>query len=183
MTTSPDILQGTRIRLRRSAASDTMDIFLIASDPDVTRYMDWPMQQDITVMQARRASCDARWESGEEYHWVIEGLDSGGVLGCMSCRVRGHQADFGFFLARNAWGLGFATEAATLLVAWLKAQPGIFRIWATTDVENARSCRVLEKAGLVREGILHKATVRPNMEHNIPRDTVLYACWETAPDT
>ena len=52
------------------------------------------------------------------------------------------------------------------------------RVWATVDAENARSAAVLVKAGLQREGVMRKATLRPNMGapyDKTPRDTALYA--------
>jgi hypothetical protein len=67
-----------------------------------------------------------------------------------------------------------AHEAGTLVVNWLKAQPEVLRIWATTDVENIRSHQVLERLGLQREGVLRMATFRPNVG-GAPRDTAVYA--------
>jgi RimJ/RimL family protein N-acetyltransferase len=95
-------------------------------------------------------------------------------VGSIACRVQGHAADFGVLLARDAWGRGYGTQAAELLVGWLKRQGEIVRIWATTDVDNARSLRVLEKLGLQREGVMRKAAVRPQLPGG-PRDTALYA--------
>ena len=47
-------------------------------------------------------------------------------------------------------------------------------MWATCDVENARSARVLEKAGLAREAVLRAWAVRPNVSPE-PRDVLMYA--------
>ena len=57
-------------------------------------------------------------------------------------------------LARDAWGRGYATEAARALVAAGFAQLGLRRIVATCDPANAASARVLEKAGLRRAALL-----------------------------
>ena len=102
--------------------------------------------------------------------------------GCIGCRITGHAADFGYFLARAHWGQGYATEAAGLLVRWLRRQGRIVRIGATTDIDNTASAAVLLKLGLQREGVMRKATVRPNLNPDFgshigsaPRDTVLFA--------
>ena len=47
---------------------------------------------------------------------------------------------------------GYATEAVRALVAWALGQEGVTRVTARCDPENAASVRVLEKAGLEREG-------------------------------
>jgi len=48
-------------------------------------------------------------------------------------------------------GLGYATEAARGLVRAGFEQLGVARIFATCDVANRASARVLEKAGLRRD--------------------------------
>jgi [ribosomal protein S5]-alanine N-acetyltransferase len=57
---------------------------------------------------------------------------------------------------------------------WLLAQPGIFRVWAVCDVENAGSARALEKARFQQEGILRRWIVHPNRAAE-PRDCRVYA--------
>jgi RimJ/RimL family protein N-acetyltransferase len=81
---------------------------------------------------------------------------------------------FGYCLARDAWGRGFATEAATAIVSKSLDQPEIWRVQAFCDVENRASARVLEKCGLVREGTLRRYMVMPNMS-DIPRDMYCFA--------
>ena len=53
-------------------------------------------------------------------------------------------------------------------------QPSIFRIGALCDVENIGSARVMEKAGLVREGILRRWLMHHNVSDE-PRDCLSYA--------
>ncbi|MBI3369467.1 MAG: GNAT family N-acetyltransferase [Burkholderiales bacterium] len=149
-------------------------MFLAAADPEVMRFMEWPAHKSVADAEVYMNGCADRWASGAEYHWVIESRAGGPVLGCIGCRVRGHAADFGYFLARSAWGQGIATEASSLLVGWLRRQPSVLRIWATTDAENVRSAKVLERLGMQREGVLRMATYRPNIG-GLPRDTAVYA--------
>jgi [ribosomal protein S5]-alanine N-acetyltransferase len=47
-------------------------------------------------------------------------------------------------------------------------------VWAVCDVENAASARVLEKAGMRREGVLRRWAMHPNMGEE-PRDSFCYA--------
>jgi len=85
-----------------------------------------------------------------------------------------HTEEFGYVLARPWWGQGLMTEALTEIVQWGLAQPAIFRIGAVCDVENVGSARVMEKSGLVREGLLRRYLIHPNMG-NEPRDCYSYA--------
>jgi ribosomal-protein-alanine N-acetyltransferase len=66
------------------------------------------------------------------------------------------------------------TEVLTEVVNWALQQPSIFRIGAVCDVENVGSARVMEKAGLVREGLLRRWLMHPNVSDE-PRDCLSYA--------
>ena len=69
---------------------------------------------------------------------------------------------------------GLMTEVLTEVVNWALNQPGIFRIGAVCDVENIGSARVMEKAGMTREGLLRRYSVHPNVGPE-PRDVFIYA--------
>jgi RimJ/RimL family protein N-acetyltransferase len=170
----PESIVGAQVRLRRSTAADAQAVFDAAADAEVMHYLDWPAHRSVAHARAYLEGCAGRWAAGTEYHWMIEPRAGGAPVGCMACRIKGHAAEFGCFLARPAWGRGVATEAGGLLLGWLERQPAILRVWATTDVDNLRSARLLERLGLQREGVLRMATWRPNIG-GLPRDTVVYA--------
>ena len=92
----------------------------------------------------------------------------------VACRARGHAADLGYVLARCLWGRSLMGEAVDSVVAWAAQLPGVFRVWAVCDTANLASARVLEKAGLDREGILRRWLVHPNVSPE-PRDCFVYA--------
>jgi RimJ/RimL family protein N-acetyltransferase len=171
---APAVIEGVRLRLRRSTPTDADAIFAMASDPEVMRPMDWPAPRQLADTRAYLDGCAARWHSGQELHWMIERKADALAAGCIACRPAGHAADLGYFLARAHWGQGLATDAAGLLLGWLQRQPQIVRVWATTDHANERSARVLRKLGLQLEGVMRQATLRPNLG-GPPRDTCLYA--------
>jgi RimJ/RimL family protein N-acetyltransferase len=66
------------------------------------------------------------------------------------------------------------TEAVMSVTHWALAQPEIYRVWATCDVENVASARLLERVGMQREGVLHRWLLHPNVS-NTPRDCFCYA--------
>ncbi|MBV8860895.1 MAG: GNAT family N-acetyltransferase, partial [Mycobacterium sp.] len=66
------------------------------------------------------------------------------------------------------------SEALTMLLATLRADPDVYRVWATCHVDNERSIRLLERAGLTLEGRLARHTIYPNLGSE-PRDSLLYA--------
>ncbi|HLZ62393.1 MAG TPA: GNAT family protein [Ktedonosporobacter sp.] len=68
-------------------------------------------------------------------------------------------------------GKGYGSEAQKLLVAYLFLTYPIMRVEASTDIENIREQRALEKAGFTREGVLRKAQWRGGTWH----DMVVYS--------
>jgi ribosomal-protein-alanine N-acetyltransferase len=175
MAHPPDTMDLARIRLRRPQLSDAEAMFACGSDPEVARHADWPVTTSIEPILDRLRGSGERWESGEEYRWVITLPETDHqTVGAISCFVDGHAAEFGFVVQRRHWGNGYATEAACAVVEWAIAQPSIWRVWATCDCENWASIRVLEKAGLTREGTLRRSIVRPNLAQE-PRDSHLYS--------
>ena len=60
------------------------------------------------------------------------------------------------------------------VVDWWLKQDDVFRVWATCDVDNPASARVLEKAGFEFEGILRKWDEHPNVAPG-RRDALCYS--------
>ena len=63
------------------------------------------------------------------------------------------EIEIGYMLKRSAWGRGYATEATKRLLKFAFEETPLEELVATTDPENTASRRVLEKCGLVYEGI------------------------------
>ena len=104
--------------------------------------------------------------------YALIGRDDSQLRGAFELRrPEPHRLDFGY---RTFWGQGLMTEALTEVADWALRQDGIWRIGGGTDVENLASARVMEKAGLTREGILRRWIMHPNISPE-PRDWVSYA--------
>jgi ribosomal-protein-alanine N-acetyltransferase len=79
-----------------------------------------------------------------------------GTIGFMAFSERHARAEMGYDLARETWGQGVATVAGQRVVQYGFEEMGLNRIEATVMAGNARSERVLEKLGFVREGLLRQ---------------------------
>jgi [ribosomal protein S5]-alanine N-acetyltransferase len=171
----PAVFETKRLILRRPHISDAGDIFAnYASDPEVTRYVTWLPYNDQNEVAPFLQSRLARWDSGEEYSWLLTLTGNDRAIGMIGCRAREHAADIGYVLGRACWGRGYATEAAIAIVEWASRLATIYRVWAVCDVENKASARVLEKVGMQREGMLRRYIIHPNVSAE-PRDCFVYA--------
>lgn len=171
----PEWFETERLILRKPRTGDAPTIFITyAQDPEVTRYMTWrPHKRVEDAYQAMELTLKL-WEDGSAYSFLITLKESSSVIGMIAIHPQDFKASIGYVLARANWGMGYMTEAADTIVKWLLAQPDIYRVFATCDVENSASARVMEKVGMIREGLLRKYIIHPNVS-DIPRDSYMYA--------
>lgn len=175
MTNPPKILKTERLRLRKAKLPDAEAIFRqYANDPEVTKYVSWRAHRNLAETREYMRMCALAWDIGKAFHWVIETQDTKQVIGMMIARVNAEKWELGFVLARAFWGRGYMTEAVNALIAWALKQKEIYRVWAVCDIDNKASARVMEKAGMVREGTLHRWSLHPNLSAE-PRDSYCYA--------
>ena len=171
----PEQIETERLILRKPLMDDALFIFTgWAQDQEVTRYLTWRPHQCIEQTQEFVQSCLFAWEQGTRFPYMITLKGSGEVIGMIDPRIEGPKVGIGYGAARAHWGKGYVTEATRAIIAWAFQQPSIYRVYATTDVENIASRRVLEKVGMQCEGILRKYILHPNRS-DIPRDSYMYA--------
>ncbi len=113
-------------------------------------------------------------QAGTGYGWLIYPRDGGPLAGSIGLGVNKHQVQFGYCLARDVWGRGYATEAARAIVDLALAEPMIWRVEAYCDLEHRASAHVLKKAGLKLEGVTRRRSVLPNLGPE-PRDVFSFA--------
>jgi RimJ/RimL family protein N-acetyltransferase len=172
---APEMIETPRLRLRRPVRADAPLLFeRWAQDREVTRYLVWSPHEDVTEAEAHVQRCIDGWNAGGPFVWFIEERETGTLIGSIAARNEAHGVNVGYLLARDAWGRGYMTEALDAVAQWFLAQPGIERVWATCDVENTASARVLEKAGFEFEGVLRRWDIHPNIS-STRRDARCYS--------
>src|SRR5206468_11600108 len=75
---------------------------------------------------------------------VVDGTVVGDIVGW----IEEDRREVGYWIGRESWGRGYATEALRLLLGEVPDRP----VFARAAVHNAGSRRVLEKCGFVKIG-------------------------------
>ncbi len=92
-----------------------------------------------------------------DYAFAIEYCEK--VVGSISVTRQGNihsrTGELGYYVAEEYWGKGIATAAVKQICDYVFSNSDIVRIYAEPFAFNAASCRVLEKAGFLLEGVLH----------------------------
>jgi [ribosomal protein S5]-alanine N-acetyltransferase len=172
---APDEIHTPRLLLRKPWATDAPLMFTAyAQDPAVTRYLTWRPHANIAETRAVIDRFLTAWERQEGFCWFLFINDTGEMIGSIAARPDNDRFNLGFLLARPHWGNGYMPEAIAAVVEWAFTEAWVSRVSAACDIENHASARALEKAGFVRERILHEFSIHPNIS-SAPRDCFEYA--------
>jgi [ribosomal protein S5]-alanine N-acetyltransferase len=172
----PERVETERLVLRRPQAADAEAVFSrYASDVEVTRFLSWPRHRSLDETRAFLEFSDAEWERWPAGPYLIESRKSGELLGGTGLAFDTPvQAATGYVLARDAWGVGYATEALHGVVS-LAPAIGVHRLYALCHPDHPASRRVLEKCGFAREGVRRRLSEFPNLPAGDPGDVLCYA--------
>ena len=176
MSKAPLELETARLLMRRPRTEDAWAIFdRYAADSEATRYMAWRVHTTINDTYGFLTFSDSEWERWPAGPYVIFSRADGTLLGSTGFSFEtSHRAITGYILARDAWGKGYATESLRAMVE-LAPRIGIRLLSASTHVDHAVSGRVLEKCGFVKEGVLPRHMVFPNLGTRLPSDVIAYS--------
>ena len=112
-------------------------------------------------------------QKGREKFYCIEidGAAVGGIGIIIGEDVYRLTAEFGYWLAEEFWGQGIMSEVVPAFVDYCFANFPLNRMFASAYANNPVSARVLEKAGFLFEGRLHKNVIKDGQI----LDSLLYA--------
>jgi [ribosomal protein S5]-alanine N-acetyltransferase len=146
-----------RLTLRPLRMTDAPAVAERAGDRRVARYLlavpsPYPVSLAARWIMARVAW----WPQGRGLTLAITRRDAPeALIGSVSLRryVRDRRAELGYWLGADAWGAGYATEAASAIVDLGFDSLALERIYAQVLAGNDASCRVLDKLAMVNEGV------------------------------
>ena len=155
----PPALEGARVRLRAHRDDDLDDLHAVHSDPAVMRYWSTPAWTDVERTREGLAVARAGNDPDACLAWAIAGRGDDRLIGGVTVfridRAQG-RAEVGYALRSSAWGRGHAQEALRLALAYAFEALALRRIEADIDPRNLASCRLVERLGFLREGLLRE---------------------------
>lgn len=166
-------LTGQRCTLRRWRASDAAAIVRRANNLKIASQLRDRFPHPYTARDARTFIRHVMQPDSDATNLAIEvDGEAAGAVGMIQGKdIERYSAEIGYWLAEDYWGRGIAAEAVTMLTDYAFGGLNLLRLFALPFASNIQSTRVLEKAGYVREGVLHASAVK----HGEPRDQLLYA--------
>lgn len=151
-------IETGQLVLREWRDTDVARVFAMGQDPQVMAFLG-PL---MTMADAERlvAGQMRNQELFGHCFWPVERRSDGAFLGL--CGVQKGPAgtpidgriEIGWRLLREAWGKGYAREAAQAALAWTWANLPAEDVYAMTVVANRGSWGLMERLGMARRGDL-----------------------------
>ena len=150
----PDLLEGSRVVLRRHVADNLAAFRRWYADPEIARlarYQEAPMRpEEIERFFA------ARVVGSEALAMAIHERDGGRLVGtCAFSQLDGDNGSALYHITigeKDAWGQGYGTEATRLMLDHAFGTLGLHRVGLFVFEFNERAIRAYRRCGFVLEG-------------------------------
>lgn len=140
-------IRSERLFLRPGWPEDWQELFDLIHDEGIVRNLasaPWP----YTPEHAREFAARVAEMVLPTFFVTLPGANGSSLIGCAGLGLGrdGDEIELGYWIARDHWGRGFATEAVRAVLSVARAL-GHRRIVANHFLDNPASGRVLEKTG------------------------------------
>jgi RimJ/RimL family protein N-acetyltransferase len=179
-----ETLETKRLILRDFRIEDWKAVHDYAANPRTVTYVPWgPNSADQTIEFVRKSIEDASRPNRRTFELAIVLRDEDRLIGGAGLRLSGtpnRDAGMGYVVHPSFWGRGIASETASAVIEFGFRRCGLQRIWAECDPANTASARVLEKVGMIREGLLRQHKWYKEDWRDSYLYSVLYPEWKLA---
>lgn len=145
-------IETSRLKLRDWKEEDIPSFVRMNSDKEVMEFFLTTLTEEETMAFYRRIRKE--FEECGYGLYAVESKETGNFLGFVGFHNFAFQVDFapgveiGWRLCRNAWGKGYATEAASACLDYARNHLLFKTVYSFTAIPNKRSARVMQKIGM-----------------------------------
>jgi [ribosomal protein S5]-alanine N-acetyltransferase len=144
------IMETDRLIFRRYAEKDKNDFISLFTDAAVMKYVGDGVLNETQAEAFWTKLLEKLYPKGFNIWAVLtrEDLHYVGHAGIYPRPTKPEEWEFVYFLNRNNWGKGYATEIARRIIEYAFAELNLTTVYATVDDVHSASIHVLEKAGM-----------------------------------
>lgn len=162
---NPVMLHTEHLELRTPTELDADAITAACQDPEIPRWTTVPHPYSRENAQDFIALVAKWWADDEEATWAIRHDDDelAGMIGLhrITANPAGGHAEIGFWVAPQARGRGYVSEASRAVIDWGFAELGLARIEWRALAGNMPSARTARSLGFQFEGLLRQGHASP----------------------
>jgi RimJ/RimL family protein N-acetyltransferase len=148
------IIETKRLLLRTFTIDDAQLLYELNLDPEVIKYTYDSMKNIDHAREVLEQIILPQYALYNHGRWAVHakpGLEFIGWCG-LKARPERNEIDLGYRFIKNAWGKGYATEAAYACIKYGFEKLNLQRIIGRAVPGNVASLNVLEKCGMVYIG-------------------------------
>ncbi len=159
------VIETDRLRLRDWRAADVAPFAACTNTPNVMR---WLGGVKTDAEMAELIAKLGRWQAERGFtFWAVERKDDAALLGFCGLKIADTPGspiegdpEIGWRLREDAWGQGYAREAAAASLDFAFATLGLPHVVAITFIENVASWGLMERLGMTRRTDLDHVDAR-----------------------
>lgn len=149
--------------IRKWQIDDQYDLAKILNNQKIMNHLRDGLPYPYTVEDAKEYISSMLQANQEKMFAFAISIDEH-VIGSISVtrldNIHYCTGELGYYIGEDYWGKGYATSAVKQVCQYVFEHSDIIRIFAEPFAYNTASCRVLEKAGFIYEGTLHKNAIK-----------------------
>ena len=179
-------IETKRLVIREQQVADLDGYHLWISDSEVMRYVaGFPRtkSREESIASLREAIESSYVRPRRKFFVALELKETGDYIGSGGGMIRRKNDDsgimgIGYFLIKDYWQKGYATEATGAWINYTFGNLGIHKIEAGCESENKASEQVMLKCGMQREALLREHRYREGRWRDGLRYGILKSEWE-----
>ena len=158
------ILESERLKLRLFTEEDVEEVVRLCNNPNMNRYtlnIPYPYTEEIgkAWIEGHKKALERN-----NYEFAITHKDSGKLCGAIALYIdgRNNRGEIGYWIGEPYWNNGYATEAGKTIIDFAFNKKGLHKVVGGAIVGNIGSSRVLEKTGMIKEGLYKEHVLKDN---------------------
>lgn len=156
-------LETERLILRRIELDDAEAMFNgWCNDSDVVRYLPWDEHGNIDNTRELLEMWVNDYNNVHTYRWLVvlkDGNKPIGTVDVVNKDIDNAVFEVGYCYSKDSWGKGIGAEVLNCVVSYLFDEVKVQVITAKHNEDNIGSGRVMQKAGMKKDGILRSRVI------------------------
>jgi RimJ/RimL family protein N-acetyltransferase len=166
-------LETSRLTLEPPSAADVDALWPHVTDPRITTFLAWEPHQERSQTESMIDALAKAQMAGSGFHWIVR--NAGRTMGLVSLidvrRVHRawtwNRAELAYWIAPEAQGHGFATEASREILRFAFGPLAFHKIIVYHAMDNPPSGRVVQKLGFRHVGDEREAFFKNGQWHDL----------------
>lgn len=144
-------LEGKDIYFKALSSDDALTIHSYASDPEVSRFIGWPLMKTPDETRSHVEEMLRREAADTHLYASVALKATGDIIGTamiFNFNQTANHAEIGYVFHKSYWGKGYGSETVALMNGFAFNVLKLHKLYARVVHANIGSARVLEKKRL-----------------------------------